>query len=155
MQNSELFKIENKEFAIRSSESVCEFCSEILANFEAMMFGTHCSACHYTNQVSVVTDRLKKKKGKLKWYCFKLTLGLTRPLQKQHATSKWMNIIWSSTNSRRCSVTEKSSTLRLSSNLRVSWEGRAAVIKLLSKYWTYLRLRLDNREFLRQIYFTN
>lgn len=64
MEIQEMFKVENKEFAIRSSKTRCEYCSEILANFEAMMFGTHCSACHYTNQVSVVTDRIKSNERK-------------------------------------------------------------------------------------------
>lgn len=49
METKELFKVENKEFAIRSSKTRCEYCSEILANFEAMMFGTHCSTCHYSH----------------------------------------------------------------------------------------------------------
>jgi hypothetical protein len=47
MNVNEMFKIENKEYAISGSGVNCQYCNEYLAKFELAMFKNHCSDCHY------------------------------------------------------------------------------------------------------------
>lgn len=44
----DMFKVENKEFAISNSSVFCHKCGENLAKFEVAVLGDICSPCYYS-----------------------------------------------------------------------------------------------------------
>jgi len=43
----DMFKVENKEYAISGSSVACRKCGEYLAKFEVAVLGDVCSPCYY------------------------------------------------------------------------------------------------------------
>lgn len=48
----DMFKVENKEYAISGSSVACRKCGEYLAKFEVAVLGDVCSPCYYSQRVA-------------------------------------------------------------------------------------------------------